>query len=321
MPDNGDELLSGSAVPGAYATRTVNDMRQLKAAMLLYYFYNQDVWPTEADVDKLDQYCDYPIVRVNPPRYAAVMIKNGSIGVRLIPKNGDASVQAVLAKNADEWGLWSNADGGTAYESGSEVWMRVYNIPQAEESLSGSAVAGSYATRTVNDMRQLKAAMLLYYFYNQNVWPTEADIDKVDPYCDYPIVRANPPRYAAVMIKNGSIGVRLIPKNGDASVQAILAQNADKYWLWSNSEGTIAYKSGSEVWMRVYNIPQATDAADASPLLPFEYRDGDDHVSGKDYHYWYHAEDSPYHTMGVHFADHEGKRSKRESDLYAVDLN
>jgi hypothetical protein len=102
----------------------IYDLRNLKSAARFYYDKNQ-AWPTEADVDKLDQYCDKPIVRANPRIYAAVMIKNGCIGVRLLPEYANLLVQEELASRAKASAIWANADGRTVYKSGLNVWIRM----------------------------------------------------------------------------------------------------------------------------------------------------------------------------------------------------
>jgi general secretion pathway protein G len=72
-------LASGSATDSAEATRVINDLRNLKAAMLLYYADNGK-WPPTTDLvvttpESLDQYMDRPLTLEGPDaRYTKVYL-------------------------------------------------------------------------------------------------------------------------------------------------------------------------------------------------------------------------------------------------------
>jgi type II secretory pathway component PulM len=135
-------LLSGPpASHSAIAIRIMNDLRNLKSASLLYYGDNL-AWPANADVSKLDKYCDRPIVNaparsfelsggnVGKLKYESVTIggeytdnsgtKRANIGFEfsvLDSNNKDlsASVAKILAGSAKNNGLLNDDSSLTPY--------------------------------------------------------------------------------------------------------------------------------------------------------------------------------------------------------------
>jgi hypothetical protein len=101
----------------AAAIRILNDLRNLKGASLMFFVDNEK-WPTQSDVNKLDQYMDRPFIGTNPPRYKKIWVSDAIndekgqphlfIGIELTPKeNGTPSVRKKLADRAAASGLYS----------------------------------------------------------------------------------------------------------------------------------------------------------------------------------------------------------------------
>jgi general secretion pathway protein G len=124
-----------AAAEAAEATKTINDLRNLKAAALMYYGDNL-TWPTQDDVQELDKYTDRPIV--SGDRYERVIIggeyddENGgkrvNIGVELrhVDISGAPGVRQQLADRAEKTGLLEKSDGLDIYSGSSlEVYMNM----------------------------------------------------------------------------------------------------------------------------------------------------------------------------------------------------
>ncbi|MEG1642449.1 MAG: prepilin-type N-terminal cleavage/methylation domain-containing protein [Synergistaceae bacterium] len=117
-------LSTGSATDKAEATKIVSDMRNIKAACLMYYADNNK-WPTTTDFSKVVTYLDQ-----DPgTKYALIdgtssdlYVKNGA-GLVLTPNKG---VAAKLAAMAEQAGLTKSAKPYVAtekYDGTATVYM------------------------------------------------------------------------------------------------------------------------------------------------------------------------------------------------------
>ncbi|MDR1133717.1 MAG: hypothetical protein LBL05_06105 [Synergistaceae bacterium] len=125
-----------SSNTGAESTKIINDLRNLRSAVLLFYG-DLKTLPLPGQEASLDAYLDRPIVLANPPRHAKVMLVDKSddadgppelyIGVELIPqKNGGAGIQKKLAARADDAKLLQQPASGEIYQSGLIAYMQVF---------------------------------------------------------------------------------------------------------------------------------------------------------------------------------------------------
>jgi general secretion pathway protein G len=129
---------------------------------------------------------------------------------------------------------------------------------------TGSATDLAETVKVINDLRVLKSAALLY-FVDHLEWPTDSEAASLDNYSDRPIVTANPPRYADIVIgteftdargiTRTNIGVALITTsgNGSAGVRKKLALKAiDAGLLGVANNSTTPYAStGTVVYMNM----------------------------------------------------------------------
>ncbi|MDR1133718.1 MAG: hypothetical protein LBL05_06110 [Synergistaceae bacterium] len=124
--------------------------------------------------------------------------------------------------------------------------------------------------RIVNDLRGLSNAALLFYS-EYKTWPLPGQEASLDAYLDRPIVLAEPPIYAKVMLADKSgdaggmpelyIGVELIPeKNGTEDVQRVLSATANGTGLLqqpATHDIYSIYRSGLIVYIRIYGMEGA----------------------------------------------------------------
>jgi len=120
-----------SANDNAEATKIINDLRNLKAACLLFYGDNLR-WPAQDDLEELDNFMDRPIVAsgryekaiIGPEYEDAAGNKRANVGLALRPENnGAAGIRWKLAARARDTGLLNGEDNMEPYEVDS---MTVY---------------------------------------------------------------------------------------------------------------------------------------------------------------------------------------------------
>ncbi|MDR3280221.1 MAG: hypothetical protein LBT23_06895 [Synergistaceae bacterium] len=128
---------------GAEATKTINDLRNLKKAAILFQGEHGRP-PLPREIDSLDQYIDPPIVaRVfsDDPyrRYTNIMLSELTdvsgytrryVGVELNPEvYGNVNIQKKIAARTDELGLFQETASGNEppvpYKSGLNVYMEI----------------------------------------------------------------------------------------------------------------------------------------------------------------------------------------------------
>lgn len=124
-------LSTGSATDKAEATKIVSDMRNIKAAAIMYYADNNS-WPTSIDFDgsaatSLDKYLDNKPVKgygVEGTTDAVNVFCDGtSTGNEKMQANG---VREKLKAIATDSGLYSATSGDTKYDgSATKVYMRI----------------------------------------------------------------------------------------------------------------------------------------------------------------------------------------------------
>ncbi|MDR1133715.1 MAG: hypothetical protein LBL05_06095 [Synergistaceae bacterium] len=119
------------------------------------------------------------------------------------------------------------------------------------------------ASAIINDLRNLRQEAILFNS-EFKTWPLPGQEASLDAYSGRPIVLAEPPRFAKVMLADKSgdadgpaelyIGVELIPeKNGTANIQKRLAGIAKKSaYLFQRPTSGDVYKSGISVYMQVF---------------------------------------------------------------------
>jgi general secretion pathway protein G len=123
-----------ASTDGAKAAGIITDLRNLKAAALMYYADNA-AWPAQSDVWKLDEYMGSPLV--SGDRYKRVIIggeyddgsggKKVNIGVELSPGDSDTpGIRKELADRAGDTGLFESAGSSDRYSgSSSQVYMNM----------------------------------------------------------------------------------------------------------------------------------------------------------------------------------------------------
>jgi hypothetical protein len=236
-------------------SKIINDLRNLRAAA--HMFYDEfETWPLPGQEASIDAFGSHPIVLANPPRYARVMLTAKScgadipperyIGVELIPeKNGAEDIQKTLARKAPDTGLLQQPVSSDIYKSGLGVYMRIYGM----ESVS-----------IIKDLPYLCEAARMFY-KEFETWPLPGQEASLDAYCDRPIVLAEPPRYAKVILadKPGDadnppelyIGVELIPERS-IGIGDIFHRRATNIGLLQQPVSGDIYRSGLSVYMRVF---------------------------------------------------------------------
>ena len=135
-------LFGGSDYSSPEATKTVNDLRHLKSAGLLFRS-EQSRWLMPGEEASLDAYLDLPIVTAEWKRFANIMlseelrVESGNVhqyvGGELIPGSDGTDpirVQKKLASKAKESGLFQEVRSGDVtsfdiYRSGLKVFMQV----------------------------------------------------------------------------------------------------------------------------------------------------------------------------------------------------
>jgi hypothetical protein len=141
------------------------------------------------------------------------------------------------------------------------VFLSMVGFIAALGVLSRSSGSAYNATDIINDLRNLRSAGLLFYA-DFGAYPSPGQEASLDVYLDRPIVSAERPRYAKVMLaeKSGDadrprelyIGVELIPeKNGSKGPQQRLASRAAEIKLYQGPASGDIYKSGLSVYMRM----------------------------------------------------------------------
>ncbi|MDR1134374.1 MAG: hypothetical protein LBL05_09415 [Synergistaceae bacterium] len=127
----------GGATNSAEATKTINDLRNLKGAYNLYERENSR-WLAPGEEISLDQYTDRPIVSTDIQRYRRVEIsgeitdETGTasqyIGVELNPQNGTKGIKKKLVQKAVDAGIYNAVPGESEapapYSGGDTVWVR-----------------------------------------------------------------------------------------------------------------------------------------------------------------------------------------------------
>ena len=108
-------LAAGSATDKAEATKIVANLRNIKAAAIMYYADNDD-W-TDA-IASLDTYLDQ-----NPGDGYALANSGGSVAYASIDTTG--SIPSKLASMAGDSALYSDAVCSTDYASGTTVYMPI----------------------------------------------------------------------------------------------------------------------------------------------------------------------------------------------------
>jgi general secretion pathway protein G len=125
-------LASGNATDGAEAVKIINDLRNLKSASLLYYGDNLE-WPTQGDIEELDDYMDRPLV--SSGRYEQVIIgdeyKDDSgntrvnVGFRLSQNTATPGIRKKLESRAEETGILSGSDSMAPYKGDLSVFINM----------------------------------------------------------------------------------------------------------------------------------------------------------------------------------------------------
>ncbi|MCF0247875.1 MAG: type II secretion system protein [Synergistes sp.] len=120
-------LSTGSATDKAEATRIVSDMRNIKAAAIMYYS-DHSAWPESHNFDgnayaSLDKYLDK-----RPTAGYGIDNTDGTVNVTCGTGNSKMSSKGVkdsLKAMADESALYLGNSGDAKYNGGDIVYMRV----------------------------------------------------------------------------------------------------------------------------------------------------------------------------------------------------
>jgi hypothetical protein len=130
---------NSGAANGVEATKIVNDLRGLLGAVM-FFQKDYDRLPLPGEEASLDLYMDRPLVTVERPRYAKVMLSGelsddiGAsrqfVGVELRPEsNGGKNIQRKLSLNARSSGLLEKSTSDDKkmlpYRSGLNVYMEI----------------------------------------------------------------------------------------------------------------------------------------------------------------------------------------------------
>jgi general secretion pathway protein G len=125
-------LAASSSLDGSEAAKVINDLRDVKAAAMMYYM-DESNWPSglpvaEELVENIEQFMDGRSVGFLQMNYDGVYVIDGLvenrsfIGLKLKGKNAERGVKKKLAANATSCGIYQDA-GVTSYTDGAIVYM------------------------------------------------------------------------------------------------------------------------------------------------------------------------------------------------------
>ncbi|MDR1965695.1 MAG: type II secretion system GspH family protein [Synergistaceae bacterium] len=125
-------LAAGSSVDGSEATKVINDLRDVKAAAMMYYM-DESNWPAgfpiaEELIENIEQFMEGRSSGFLHANYDGVYVIDGLvenrsfIGLKLKGKNAMEGVKKKLAANATSCGIYQDA-GATSYTDGAIVYM------------------------------------------------------------------------------------------------------------------------------------------------------------------------------------------------------